>query len=80
MSWSYPDRNSLRDLIERANLHPITMLTSLPQSSKMTLLEHHVVLCTDIHQNASVLDLLRLTKEERSRVLAEVAFISRSEQ
>lgn len=79
ISWSFPEKDSLRDLIEKSRLHPITMLTSLPHSSKVSLLNNHVVMCKDIHENPQLLDLLSLSKEEKEKTLAEVAFICQNE-
>lgn len=80
ISWNYPEGESLRDMIEQSTLHPITILTTLNQSQKEKLLENHIVLCKDIRQNASVLDILPISKEERERTLAEVAFICTTEK
>lgn len=79
ISWSYPEGESLRDLVERSRLHPITMLTSLPQVSKEKLLENHVVLCKEIYENNDVLTMIPLTKEDREKVLAEVKVICSEE-
>ena len=80
ISWSYPeDGGSLRDLIEKSRLHPVTMVHSLSQSHKTTLLQNHVVLCKDIQRDKSVLDMLPLTRDERERVIAEVESICSEE-
>lgn len=80
ISWSYPEGGgSLRDLIETSRLHPITMVHSLSQAHKTTLLQNHVVLCKDIHRDKRVLDMLPLSSDERERVIAEVASICSEE-
>ncbi len=79
MSWSYPEGASLRELIEKAKLHPITVLTSLSHAQKMKLLDNHIVMCKTIYKNESLLDNLSLAQEERRNVLAEIAFICQSE-
>ena len=80
ISWDYPQGGGLRDLIERSGLHPVTMLTTLAQSQKMTLLENHIVLCRDIQDNPAVVDLLYLSKQDHEKLLAEVATISTEEE
>lgn len=75
ISWDYPEQDSLRDLIEKARLYPVTMLTSLVQNHKLTLLTNHIVLCSDLHENPSLLDILPLSQKERESVLAELKFI-----
>jgi Holliday junction resolvase-like predicted endonuclease len=72
ISWDYPAGNSLREMIERSGLHPITMVTSLTQSQKTTLLENHIVLCKDVADHPDLLDMLFLSKAERERILQEV--------
>lgn len=79
ISWDYPEGGSLRDLIEQARLHPVTMLTSLSQPQKMTLLENHIVLCKDITENPSALDILYLSEADKEKVLNEVKFICQAE-
>ena len=80
ISWDYPDGNGLRELIERSRLHPVTMLTTIGQSQKMTLLENHIVLCKDIVNKPELLDILYLSKQDRERLLAEIAAITADEE
>lgn len=76
ISWDYPAGNSLRELVERSGLHPITMITSLTQSQKNTLLENHIVLCKDIAEHPDLLDMLYLSKADREKILHEVQELS----
>ncbi len=79
ISWSFPEEGSLRDLIEKSRLHPITMLTTLAQTHKITLLNNHIVICKDIHENPNLLDLLPLSREEKEKTLTEISFICQRE-
>jgi Holliday junction resolvase-like predicted endonuclease len=79
ISWSYPDGKSLRDLIEQAGLHPITILTTLTQGQKVKLLEDHIVRCKVIHENPDTLNILSLSQEEKAKVINEVNFVCRGE-
>jgi hypothetical protein len=79
VSWSFPEEGSLRDLIERSRLHPITILSSLSNAHKATLLNNHIVLCIDIHENPTLIDQLPLSKEEKAKILSEIAFICSKE-
>lgn len=78
ISWDYPAGGSLRDMVEKSNLHPITILTTLSLSQKMTLLENHIVLCKEIHTSPNVLDMLYLSKIDHERVMKEVHSINES--
>lgn len=76
ISWDYPAGDSLRDMIERSGLHPITMLTSLSQSQKLTLLENHIVLCRDIVERPDILDMLYLSRYDKDKVVNEASDIN----
>jgi len=79
LSWDYPVGSGLRELIENSRLHPITMLTTLSNSQKMTLLENHTVLCKDIQSNPNLLDILYLSKQDREILMAEISTVSNIE-
>ena len=75
ISWDYPAGASLRDWIEESRLHPITMLTTLSQSQKMTLLENHIVLCKEVYNKPQLVDMLYLSKQDHAKLMAEVTSI-----
>lgn len=79
ISWDYPVGNGLREMIERARLHPITMLTTLATSQKMTLLDNHIVLCKEIYEDPQVLDMLYLSRLDHDKVMKEIAAIHSDE-
>ena len=72
IGWSYPEKEGLRDLVEKFNLHPMTVLTTLSQSQKQQLLENHIVLCKEIIQQPSVLDLIDIPEDKKKNVLEEI--------
>ena len=76
ISWDYPENGSLRDLIEKHKLHPITALANLSQSQKQELAINHVVLARDICKNPSVLDILGLPKDKKNSIFSECQFVS----
>ncbi len=75
LSWSYPQGESLRDLVEKYELYPVTVLTTLPQVMKQKLLEKGVVSCKDICQNHAVLDSFVLDQKTKETILQEVSFL-----
>jgi hypothetical protein len=75
LSWNYPEGAGLRDMVEQANLHPITMLTTLTATQKLKLLENHIVLCKDLLRQRQVLAILDLSNEQREDVLNELTYI-----
>lgn len=79
ISWSYPMGESLRDLIEKYTLHPVTMLTTLSMSQKAQLLQHHIVLCKDICAKHELLNILSLSQDEKKRTMEEIHYICQEE-
>jgi Holliday junction resolvase len=49
-SWNYPSRGSLRAMVERSGLHPVTTLQSLDQEDKAKLLEEGILFCRELVQ------------------------------
>ena len=80
LSWDYPQGAGLRDLIEHSRLHPLTMLTTLSQSQKMTLLENHIVLCREILENPAIIDILYLSVQDRKNVMSEITTVCSGEE
>jgi hypothetical protein len=71
VSWSYPQGNGLRDLVERDKLYPITILSTLTQSQKQVLLNSHIVLISEILKNNECLDLLGIQFDRKNRIIEE---------
>lgn len=71
ISWEYPEEESLRELIERYALHPITALTTLSQMEKQMLLQEGVVLCTDLYHDDNKLSSINMADERRKKILTE---------
>jgi hypothetical protein len=71
VSWDYPRRGNLNDLIEEAGVHPITCLTTLGNREKLTLLSQNIVLCRDIMRGRATLVSLGLSETKIAQVLAE---------
>jgi len=46
-SWDYPEGESLREMINKSGLHPITAVNSLSQKEKQRLLEQGIVFSKD---------------------------------
>ena len=70
VSWDYPNGNSLRDMIDRAGLHPITSLQNLTKREKQKLVENGIVLCREITKQALIKSYVKPNKI--SKVMQEV--------
>lgn len=75
ISWNYPEIGSLRDLIEKHKLHPITALANLSQNQKQILAQNHIVLAKDICKNPSSLDILGLPEDKKNSIVSECQFL-----
>ncbi len=75
VSWSYPQNESLRDLIETLQLYPITMLTSLSEPQKQILLDNHIVLIKNICKNKDSLDLLGVQTDKINSIIKEAQLV-----
>ncbi|HYM65566.1 MAG TPA: restriction endonuclease [Candidatus Sulfotelmatobacter sp.] len=75
VSWSYPENESLRDLIEKEKLFPLTLIESLSLNQKQTLLDNHIVLIKDICKNPDTLDLLEVQPEKKKTILEEFQIV-----
>lgn len=71
ISWSYPEGQTLQDLIERSGVQPITALTSLTQREKRLLLERRVVLCKTLPDHAQVMESIGMGDKRIDEVLKE---------
>jgi hypothetical protein len=72
LSWDYPEGNSLKNQIEREEIHPITCLTSLTKHQKNQLLKQNVVLCHEISNNPDRLRKIGMKDRQINRVVKEV--------
>jgi hypothetical protein len=55
LSWDYPRKGNLQQIIESSKLYPITVLPSLSVRHKQELLRNGAVLCSDIIDNHALL-------------------------
>ena len=71
LSWSYPENDSLRSLIEKYKLFPITQLSSLTFAQKQDLLEKDVVLINQICKNNEAINQVSIPIDKRGDILIE---------
>ena len=74
ISWNYPQGFSLRELVEKESLHPITCLSSLSRKEKQSLLSEGFVFCRDLTEGKKwyslvARDKIEKVKEEASLVV-----------
>lgn len=72
LSWNYPEENSLKDIIDRLGLYPITVSTILTKREKQFLLNRNVVLCRELINDSFYLDHLGVSEVRKERILNEI--------
>ena len=76
VGWDYPEKGSLRQMIEESGLFPVTALTHLSLKQKQQLLEQGIVLCQQLINNPGALDFLDLSKGKILNILREAAALA----
>ena len=72
IGWNYPERGNLQDMIESANLQPVTSLCSLSNSQKQYVLEKDIVLARDLGQAAGIIEELHLDATAEGQLREEL--------
>lgn len=64
LSFSYPEKNNLAELIDRLGLHPITALASLTTDQKKELISQGLVLCKDVPYHTGLLKKIGISSQK----------------
>jgi len=72
VSWDFPRHHSLKDMIEKAGLFPVTVLTSLNKKQKKILLDEGIVLCRQLYEKKGLLQTIGLTKTKVNKTIKEI--------
>ena len=72
VGWDYPHGASLQEMIEKAQLEPITTLTTLTRGEKNSLIETGSVLCREVAENPDILKTVGVDPEKHEGILQEV--------
>ena len=73
LGWNYPINNSLKDMIDKFGLYPLTCLTSLTHHEKQWLLTNNYVLAKDIYNKENILRKAGVKEIRMKAVLEEGA-------
>lgn len=71
LAWDFPQKKSLKAIIDSLRLYPITCLTSLTKSEKQQLLKNNVVLCKEICDNENHLKIIGVKPSRIKSILEE---------
>lgn len=72
IGWDYPEQGNLQDLILETGVHPLTFLSTLSASNKISLLEQGIVMCRDLKNSPAPLKSIGLSDEQIKLVEGEV--------
>jgi len=76
LGWDYPKDNSLKDLIEREMVFPVTIMKHLSNKEKQALMNDGIVTCSQLMNNPNKLNKLGLNKRQQRAVMNELEEIS----
>jgi len=72
LSWDHPQKNGLKDLIERDRIFPITTLVNLTKKQKVMLAQKGIVLCRQLLESKEEVALLGLTVSKQKELEEEL--------
>lgn len=72
LGWDYPQKGSLKELIDTLGLYPLTCLTTLTKLEKESLISRKIVLCKELINHEKYLEQTGITPGRIKSVLSEV--------
>lgn len=72
LAWDYPKGNSLKEIIDREKIYPITVLNELSDENKQKLMNKGIVICRQLTSNSEVLNSLQLSVSKYNAILKEI--------
>lgn len=71
LSWDYPQKNGIKELVDRLRIYPITCLTTLTKAEKDQLLILDCITIKDLIQHPDYLKTIELSHNRTKNVLKE---------
>lgn len=75
VGWNYPYQGNLQDLIEEAELHPITSLKTIGSSEERALMAAGIVLCKQAKDNIDIVRSLGIKEDKIEAMMKEIDLI-----
>jgi Holliday junction resolvase-like predicted endonuclease len=76
VAWDYPNDDSLKNMIDKSGLHPLTSLKTLTKKEKENILEQGVVLCKELSEEVLLKSGIAINKTKK--VLFEASNLTES--
>ena len=71
ISWDYPSKESLKELVDKYRVYPVTTSTLLSLKEKQFLLDREVILGSQLLKKSFLLDHSGVSEERKKRILSE---------
>ncbi len=75
ISWNYPAKGNLHDIIDQNGLHPVACLTSLTHQQKKDLVGRNILVCVDLVGQPGALNDIGVRDEEAEKILTEAQMV-----
>lgn len=75
ISWDYPKKGNLYDIITETKLHPMTCIPSLTKHDKQELLKRGIVNCMSIKNHEEVLKEIGMSNKKISDILDNIEML-----
>ncbi|MDX1591378.1 MAG: restriction endonuclease [Balneolaceae bacterium] len=75
LSWDYPNKSAMKDLIAQMNLHPVTCLSTLTKEEKSLLLEADIIFCKQICEQPEILEKTSINPRNANAIAREAISI-----
>lgn len=72
IAWDYPAGQGLKDIMEKEQIYPITILSQLNRKQKTNLLEQGMVVCNHLLENPEALSPLNLSEKKYKALMKEL--------
>lgn len=72
LSWNIPRGKGLKDMVEKAGVYPVTVITSLNKKQKEYILSKEIVLCKHLRENIKILHEVGFTDKSLKKVVDEI--------
>jgi len=72
LAWDFPRGKGLKELIERVEIYPVTILSNLLMKHKALLLQKGIVSCRQLYNRMEVIDEFHLNSRKKKAILDEL--------
>ncbi|MUP45994.1 ATPase [Gramella sp. BOM4] len=76
LSWDYPENKSLKDLIDKYHIYPLSVSTMLSRAEKEELLNKDLILASEVLENHKILSKIGIHEPRCSKILDEYRILT----